>query len=111
MHQMSSYIIGPEGEIYKCWNDVSNPDKVIGYINDKKITNKTLMVNYALRSIPYNDECKHCHAFPICDGGCGYNRYRNIFEGCHFDTCSPYKDIERLKKALLTSKVFVENLN
>ena len=109
MYQMSSYIIGPEGEIYKCWNDVSNPDKIIGYINDKKITNKTLLVNYALRSIPYNDECRHCHAFPICEGGCGYSRYRNNFEGCHFDTCSPYKDIERLKKALLTSKVFVDN--
>ncbi|MDE6642613.1 MAG: radical SAM protein [Muribaculaceae bacterium] len=107
MYQMSSYIIGPEGEIYKCWNDVSNPDKVIGYINDKKITNKTLMVNYALRSIPFNDECKHCHAFPICDGGCGYNRYRNSFEGCHFDTCSPYKDVEKLKNALLTSKYFL----
>jgi len=102
MQDTMAYLIGPEGEIYKCWNDVGNPAAVIGNIKQKELSNSSRYIKYTMQSSPFNHECRECHAFPICNGGCSYYRYRNNFEGCHFDLCSPYKDKERLKNALLT---------
>lgn len=103
----NAFLIGPDGEIYKCWNDVGNSNAIVGYINNIDLVNPTRYIRYTIQAIPFNDECKHCHAFPICDGGCSYHRYRNMFEGCNFDLCSPYKDKERLINALLTGDLLV----
>ena len=97
----NSMIIGPEGEIYKCWNDVSDPAKVTGHIGDEKKGNRTLNFRYLHGSSPFNDVCRECGVFPICDGGCGQQRYRNTYEGGKYDLCTPYKDQEMLKEALL----------
>lgn len=105
MHSLNSYIIGPEGEIYKCWNDVSNPNKVIGNISSNKLLRNSLLTKYSIQSIPFNEECKNCAIFPICDGGCSLYRYRNLFKGCKYEICSPYKDIENLKTALLSKEI------
>lgn len=105
MHFIGGYLIGPEGEVYKCWNDVSDAGCVVGKIGSSELTNSSRYIKYAIQAIPFNDECRECRAFPICDGGCAYHRYRNMFEGCNFDLCSPYKDVERLKKALLSGKL------
>ena len=104
MHDTNSFLIGPEGEIYKCWNDIGRAETVIGNIADKALKNESRYIKYTVQATPFNDECKNCHAFPICDGGCSHYRYRNMFEGCHFDLCSPYKDKEKLKKALLSGE-------
>lgn len=40
----------------------------------------------------------------LCDGGCAYHRYRNMFEDCHYELCSSYKDLETLKYALLNGE-------
>lgn len=108
MHSQNSYVIGPEGELYKCWNDVSDPDAIIGYIDRENLTNESLFIKYGAMAIPFNSECRECHAFPICDGGCSYHRYRNMFEGCRFDLCSPYRDTERLKHALLSGAMPIQ---
>ncbi len=104
MHFNNSYIIGPEGEIYKCWNDVSDDKKVIGNISSKILSNSSRFFKYSTQAVPFNDECKNCHAFPVCDGGCAYHRYRNMFEDCHYELCSSYKDLETLKYALLNGE-------
>lgn len=102
---LSSYIIGPVGEIYKCWNDVGESDKIIGNIFDDKLNSSALFTRYMLHTSSFNDECKECFVFPLCDGGCGYHRYRNNFENCKFDLCSPLKDKEVLKRALLSGEL------
>lgn len=57
---VSSYIIGPIGEIYKCWNDVSDESKIIGYIDRSDIVNKTLYYRYHQGCAWYNDPvCKN----------------------------------------------------
>lgn len=102
IHSMNAYIIGPEGEIYKCWNDVSDPDKIIGNISSKDLIGSSRFIKFATQARPFNEECRNCLVFPICDGGCGLHRYRNMFEDCNYELCSPYKDVEKLKTALLT---------
>lgn len=110
LNAINSYIIGAEGEIYKCWNDVSNKDKIVGYLGSKEIVNKTLFYRYMTECSPFTDKaCKSCNLFPICQGGCGWYRYRNIYEGGKFDICSIYRGGDRLKKALLSSMLEVDS--
>ena len=103
MQKLNASIIGPEGEIYKCWNDVNSPNKIVGNILtlDKEPT--TLFYNYVNSTFPFDDKCKDCLQFPICDGGCGFHRYRNRFERCSFDICNVYGTLGDLEDALLTS--------
>lgn len=101
-HALNSYIIGPEGELYKCWNDVSDPNLSVGNIASGKLTGSTRLLDFMTETTPFNSECRECHAFPICSGGCGYYRLRNYKEGACFAVCSPYKDFSKLKEALLS---------
>ncbi len=109
MQSSNHYIIGPEGEIYKCWNDVTHKDRVIGHIKDNSIANRTRLMRYLLHTSGQNQECQKCNVYPICDGGCGHYRYRNLFEGGKFNLCISYKDKENLKKALLEGYVRGQN--
>lgn len=101
LQRTNAFIVGPEGELYKCWNDVSNPDKIVGSIMDDDLHNYDLLMKYMQECNPIREECRNCHAFPICDGGCGYKQFRNKFENCEMELCSPFKDKAKLKDALL----------
>ncbi|MDE7080039.1 MAG: radical SAM protein [Muribaculaceae bacterium] len=101
MFSQNSYIVGPEGELYKCWNDVSVSDKIIGNISDVKSLNTTLLTRYMICCTPFSGKCKDCKIFPICDAGCGYYRYKNLFENGIYDQCSALKEDTILEKALL----------
>ncbi len=104
VNKLNSYIIGPEGEIYKCWNDVSNSEKIVGYINQKQIVNKPLLYRYMNETSPFsNPSCRDCLLFPICSGGCAWYRYKNIFENGRFNICSQFKERSNLEKALIKS--------
>ena len=99
---LNSYIIGPSGEIYKCWNDVGNTSRIIGYIDKEELSNKDLFVKYMSDLSCFEDEkCKDCLFFPICSGGCTWYRYRNKYENGKFDICAIQKDNDMLKKYLL----------
>ena len=77
---LNSYIVGPEGEIYKCWNDVSDPNKVVGNIRESEMANNSLFLRYMNDIMPFDDKCRNCKVFPICDGGCALHRYKNLFQ-------------------------------
>ncbi len=68
----NEFILGSEGELYKCWESVGNPSHVIGNIRDYHNTNGRLR-----RWISYdpftNDECRSCPALPVCMGGCAHH--------------------------------------
>lgn len=85
---INSFIIGPHGEIYKCWNDVSDKAKIIGYINKNGIKNKELYFRYHVGCEWYNDiECKKCFFLPICNGKCAWYNERNIYHNGKFNLC------------------------
>lgn len=104
MNRLNSYIIGPEGEVYKCWNDVSNEEKIVGNIMQKELINKTLFYRYLNDTTPFSDtKCKDCKLFPVCSGGCGHYRYKNLYEDGCFNICHEYQDIRDLETALVNS--------
>lgn len=101
----NSFVIGPEGELYKCWNDFNHPDRVVGNIKERAMTNPQLISRYAYDATIYSDSnCKECKFFPICDGGCSWLRYKNLFEGKDYDLCTFLADDTRLEECLLKER-------
>lgn len=85
---VNSFIVGPQGEIYKCWNDVSDKSKIVGYINNERIINPTLYYRYHESCAWYNDEeCKECFFLPICHGKCAWYNIRNIYNKGKYKLC------------------------
>lgn len=102
VNSINSYIIGPEGEIYKCWRDVNHSERIVGYIQEKKLCNETLFYNYLNETTPFeNPECKNCLSFPICTGGCAWFHYKNKFENKQFNICDMTKNKTILENILL----------
>ena len=68
----NSYTIDPEGNIYKCLNDASIPNKKIGNVDSyDKLTNEC---KYSSKP-PFLDEtCSNCNILPLCYGGCPEKR-------------------------------------
>ena len=100
---LNAYIIGPDGEIYKCWNDVNHPERIVGYIQEKKLRNETLFYNYLNESTPFElQTCKNCLSFPICTAGCAWFHYKNKFENKQFNICDMTKNKTVLENILLS---------
>ncbi len=89
----NSMIVGWEGEIYKCFEDLGNKDLVVGSLYDPDIwTNHELISKYAVGIDHYRDnECRECSYLPICNGGCPLRRFENKYEGKINDCCTPFK--------------------
>lgn len=82
-----STVIGPEGELYKCWNDVGQKEKIYGFI-DGKIVNETLLLQYLMGADPFEDSrCIKCLLLPVCSGGCPYHRLLNTKIKSSQDVC------------------------
>lgn len=77
------YVIVPNGDIHKCWETVSFPERRIGNVNDGNIsltnTNKLLWEQWS----PFqNDTCRSCTVLPNCVGFCPYKHlYKSEYAG------------------------------
>ena len=71
--QPSSLVILPTGDLHKCWDTVSWPDKKVGTIfNLPAVVENELMLKW-LRWTPFdNATCKNCKILPNCAGSCAY---------------------------------------
>ena len=75
--QVSSYVIGPKGEIYKCWEHVGDKNCVVGSIFSNESQNKRLLNKLLLNGHCYNDaKCLECAILPLCTGGCADKRMK-----------------------------------
>ena len=87
-NQICGYVIGTDGEIYRCWLDVGEKKYVVGNIKDDQITNEKLFLKYFSIGDCFNDQkCLNCALLPICSGGCPNNRIQNACYGKHFEIC------------------------
>lgn len=88
----NAIVIGPSGELYKCWNDVGNPDRSYGNV-DGSLNHEDVLYEYLIKADHLNDtKCNACTFFPVCDGGCPYQRIQNEKTGRPQDTCSLFKE-------------------
>ena len=89
------FVVGPEGELYKCWEDAGNKAMVTGSIfRDNPVANPELQALYSNGIDAYSDpECLKCDVLPICGGGCANKRLRaKQFGEKGLEFCSPYKE-------------------
>lgn len=91
-----NYIIGPEGELYTCWEHVGEESYRLGKIannGDVVITNENLYYKYKNGADFLEDrKCLGCFFFPVCDGGCPEKRILNEYSGTNFELCCIQKD-------------------
>ena len=93
-NRRQGFVVGPEGELYKCWSDVGRPSMVAGSIHaEETITDPLLVARYATGVDPYDDpRCRACAALPICSGGCPHRRLLAMYESREdVDFCSTYR--------------------
>lgn len=83
----NSYVISPDGNLYKCWNDIGIKERSVGTVFNG-ISNNTLIAKYMIGSDKYSDsECSECSLFPICDGGCNRHRMDNMMQKSKYPLC------------------------
>lgn len=95
------YIVGPEGELYKCWEDVGKPERVVGTVScTEALEESELTWRYMTGTDPYHDpSCQECPVLPVCGGGCPNKRLRALqFNEKDLEYCAPFKD--RLEQCL-----------
>ena len=91
----NGFVVGPEGELYKCFDDVGKTEMVVGNIHEEDpITNPVLRALYITGMDAYNDpECRSCEVLPICGGSCVNKRMRTRQYGEKgLPFCSPFKE-------------------
>lgn len=89
----NAFVIGPTGEVYKCWHDVGNPDMEVGSIVSEQGWNLALISRYMVGTDVFADEtCRTCFFLPVCSGGCRHFRLRRQLKGEDFDTCMTLKN-------------------
>ena len=89
----NSYVVGPKGELYKCWDDVCSKDKIIGYVDKLDDWNMGLLAEGMVGASYLDDPvCKECMYFPICNGGCHRIRQQNLHREEKHCSCSYFKD-------------------
>lgn len=88
----NSYLIGPDGRLYKCWHDLGDNEKSIGNIMDIELLNNDLLAKFLIGTDPFQDKkCRDCQFMMVCGGGCPNERFINKYEGGKIDTCSIFK--------------------
>lgn len=87
----SSHVIGPRGELYRCWEHVGKKEYEVGNIVDRSIKSQSEIFCYIYHGTLFDDEkCLKCLMLPICSGGCAIRRIANKFKGEENDLCSLY---------------------
>ena len=93
-------MVGPQGEMYLCLQDVGNKDAVIGSLFEGK-NNWRLISAYCSGNLTFNsDECRNCEVLTFCGGGCVNKRYRSKKYGESHYLCAAYKDKDIFNKYL-----------
>lgn len=71
---MNSFVVDPDGYLYKCWNEVGNIKSAVGNIREDSFDITGYKNGGWLKRNPLNAaKCKDCTILPVCMGGCPYN--------------------------------------
>lgn len=86
------FVIGPEGEVYKCWRSVGNQDHIVGNVNDGHFNMYKYSGFINDGDFTRDANCLNCGAIAICGGGCPIIRIRNKRENTSISSCCPEKN-------------------
>ena len=78
---MYSYVIAPNGNLYKCLNDICNSDYAVGHVSGE-ISDAVVTAKYLGRDPFTETECEKCPYIPVCYGGCVYEYKKHGTHAC-----------------------------
>ena len=89
VQKLNAFVIGPGGELYKCWHHLGVKEKEIGNILDnRKILDYGKLADMMLEDDSlFDNNCNHCQLFPSCNGGC------TDIKRHHENVCIPAKSM------------------
>lgn len=79
-HHISCFVVAPDGNLYKCWNDITVPSRrVANLLEDKnvfiaQIKNHIGKQYLDVCDVLNDEECRECQFLPFCKGGCPHQR-------------------------------------
>lgn len=98
VRHINSYVFGPSGEIYKCWENLGDSNFCIGAFS----TNSVFISGHGQNIFSEinetdplkNRECIECAYLPLCYGGCPINRVKNLHKSININEgqCTIYKE-------------------
>lgn len=88
---MHAYVVGPQGDLYKCWNHLGSKESAIGNIFDNSQLLSPLAIDYLTESFENDPECKDCPYLPLCMGGCVDIRVKVKTGDFEFKDCASWK--------------------
>ncbi len=92
----NSYAVTPDGNLYKCLNDIGIVSKCIGTLSNYNNATNTSYANKYINRDPFTeDKCKKCSYIPLCYGACLNEFLKNGVHNCvynryYFDEISKY---------------------
>ena len=79
---INNYVISSNGNIYKCWDDISDDTKVIGNVIKGRKDENNINYKFIITSTGFEvKECKECLFLYSCMGGCPRFRMNNQTAG------------------------------
>lgn len=73
---MDSFIIAPDGKLYKCWDEIGLDEYSIGNVKEGVTNQKNYKKWISYDVDDYNKNCNDCKNFPVCFGGCPYQNMK-----------------------------------
>lgn len=70
---ISSVIIGPDGSLYRCWDDVGMREKSYGNLLAQE-RDLSVLLTYLDYDPTRDPQCRDCRLLPLCMGGCPRKR-------------------------------------
>lgn len=95
----NSWAFGPDGSVYKCWENIGVANNELGFIDDNghiQITNKIMLAQYLYGADPlYDENCSECEYLPICFGRCPHERIQSMLGFSKLEPCAKGTDYLR----------------
>lgn len=77
-----SYLIAPDGHLYKCLNDICSSEWAVGHVG-KGLFGTASTAKYLGRDPFTEPECEECPYIPVCYGGCVYEYEKHKTHACN----------------------------
>lgn len=109
---LTSAVIGADGTLYSCWEDIGNKKQSLGSIKNPFWLKSDLLTNYLIDGNKFNDpQCLICSFFPICNGGCPKKRLQCSSECEKNELCCQYAVNKSALLKLILSKTLSTKAN
>lgn len=88
----NSWAFGPDGSVYKCWENIGDVNNKIGFLDENgkiQITVPLRLAKYMYVADPlYDKHCTSCTYLPICFGMCPNERILSEEGDCAMENCA-----------------------